>query len=78
MMKDELAVISQETLDILRCPFDRQSRLSLEETALVCQRCEARFPIREGLPSLLQDEAELPKGCTSRVQLPCQQSGETV
>jgi uncharacterized protein YbaR (Trm112 family) len=67
-------MISQETLDVLRCPMDPgNTRLEATETALVCQRCRVEFPIREGIPCLLIEEAVLPQGCASISQLPCQQ-----
>ena len=67
-------MIRPELLDILRCPYD-PSNTRLEETdgALVCTRCRLRFPIKEGIPCLLVEEAELPPGCESLQSLPCQQ-----
>jgi uncharacterized protein YbaR (Trm112 family) len=67
-------MISQELLEILRCPMDpsRTSRLNLEDNHLVCQRCRLKFQIKDGLPDLIVEEAELPPGCTSLNQLPCQ------
>jgi uncharacterized protein YbaR (Trm112 family) len=69
-------MISKELLDILRCPLDplRQARLEQEPVALVCQRCRLKFPIREGLPCMLVEEAELPPGAGSLQALPCQQT----
>lgn len=69
-------MISKELLDILRCPLDptRASRLDEEADALVCQRCRLRFPIKEGLPCMLVEDAQLPPGVTSLQALPCQQS----
>jgi uncharacterized protein YbaR (Trm112 family) len=42
------------------------------DNALVCQRCRLRFPIREGIPALLVEEAELPPGMNKVKDLPCQ------
>ncbi len=69
-------MISQELLDILRCPLDpsRAARLEEEGDALVCQRCRLRYPIKEGLPCMLVEEAQLPPGTASLQALPCQQS----
>jgi hypothetical protein len=39
--------------------------------ALQCLRCRLRFPIREGIPCMLVEEAELPAGCASLDDLPC-------
>jgi uncharacterized protein len=69
-------MITPETLAILRCPFDsrRETRLSLEEDVrLLCERCDVRFKIRDGLPNMVQEEAILPESCESTKQLPCQE-----
>ena len=67
-------MISQELLDILRCPLDpSQTRLTLEGDHLTCQRCRLLFRIKDGFPVLIVEEAELPPGCASVDQLPCQQ-----
>lgn len=66
-------MISQELLDILRCPLDpSHTRLSLEGDRLICQRCALRFKIKDGFPVLIAEEAELPSGCSDLAQLPCQ------
>jgi uncharacterized protein YbaR (Trm112 family) len=69
-------MISQELLDILRCPLDpaRASRLEQEADGLTCQRCRLKFPIKEGLPCMLVEESQLPPGAKSLRDLPCQQS----
>jgi uncharacterized protein YbaR (Trm112 family) len=45
-------------LDILVCPI---CKANLEyrkvETELVCKPCRLAFPIRDGIPIMLQDEA---------------------
>lgn len=66
-------MISQQLLDILRCPLDpSNTRLELNEGALICQRCRLKFPIEKGFPRMLVEEAELPPGCSSLRDLPCQ------
>lgn len=66
-------MISQELLDILRCPMDpSNTRLTLEGERLVCERCALKFKIKDGLPILVVEEAELPPDCPSLEQLPCQ------
>lgn len=68
-------MVTPETLALLRCPMDpkREAHLILEQdTRLLCGRCRLQFRIREGLPSLLIEEATLPDGCTHASQLPCQ------
>ena len=66
-------MISQELLDMLRCPLDPRTRLEATPEGLVCQRCRLKFPIKEGIPCMLVEEAELPPGCASLSALPCQQ-----
>ncbi|NOY81487.1 MAG: Trm112 family protein [Kiritimatiellaeota bacterium] len=56
-------MINKELLDILACPAceDRPPvRLSEDEAWLVCDRCDRRYPIRDGIPIMLVDEAVLP------------------
>jgi uncharacterized protein len=66
-------MISQELLDILRCPLSpSQTRLHLQTGGLVCERCALCFKIKDGFPILVVEEAELPQGCESLDQLPCQ------
>jgi uncharacterized protein YbaR (Trm112 family) len=66
-------MISQDLLEILRCPLDpSHTRLEAAENSLICQRCRVRFPVREGIPCMLIEEAELPAGCGSISALPCQ------
>ena len=66
-------MISPELLDILRCPMDpSHTRLSLHEDSLICQRCALKFKIKDGFPVMVVEEAELPPGCESLDQLPCQ------
>ena len=66
-------MISPELLEKLRCPMDpRDHRLSLEQDRLVCQHCGLKFRIKDGLPNMVVEEAELPPGCPSLDRLPCQ------
>jgi uncharacterized protein YbaR (Trm112 family) len=67
-------MISPELLEILRCPMDpgRKAHLLLEDNSLFCERCRLRFRIQDGFPVLVVEEAELPPGCESLSQLPCQ------
>lgn len=66
-------MISQELLDILRCPLDpSRTRLALEGDRLICERCRLLFRIKDGFPVLVVEEAELPPGCENLDQLPCQ------
>ena len=50
-------------LEILACPSEHHApvRLNHEDpaqaTELICVRCRSRFPIRDGIPVMLLDEA---------------------
>ena len=70
-------MISPDLLEILRCPLDpkREARLREEGDRLVCERCRLKFPIKDGFPVLVLEEAELPAGCESTSDLPCQREG---
>ena len=61
-------------LDSLRCPIDptRQSLLQRDRDQLVCEGCGVRYPVKNGIPVLIADEATLPAGCNSVATLPCQ------
>lgn len=66
-------MISQDLLDILRCPLNPSSaRLQLRDDHLECNRCALRFLIKDGFPILVVEEAALPPGCEDLSQLPCQ------
>ncbi len=66
-------MLSQDLLAILRCPLNpSRTGLVLENSQLVCTRCRLRFPIKDGFPVLVVEEAELPTGCENLSQLPCQ------
>lgn len=67
-------MISKELLDILRCPLDPTRSLEEEADGLVCQRCRLKYPIKNGLPCMLVEDAILPTGASSLQALPCQQS----
>jgi len=71
-------MISQELLDILRVHGSSRTRLTLEGEKLVCDRCRVHFKIKDGFPVLVIEEAELPPGCESIANLPCQQGTESV
>jgi uncharacterized protein YbaR (Trm112 family) len=68
-------MISPEFLEILRCPLNpSRTRLLPQDGKLVCERCALRFPVKDGFPRLVAEEAELPPGCESLADLPCQRT----
>jgi uncharacterized protein YbaR (Trm112 family) len=52
--------IDKELLEILACPVDKAPVL-LRDDRIVCTQCGRRYPVREGIPVMLIDEAELPE-----------------
>lgn len=65
--------MNPETLAMFRCPLDpSHARLDLTDAGLTCQRCRLVYPITEGIPRLLPEEAKLPDGCPNLADLPCQ------
>ncbi len=52
-------MIDKELLDILACPACKADVI-LEEAAarIACTACGRRYPIRDGIPVMLIDEAE--------------------
>jgi uncharacterized protein YbaR (Trm112 family) len=47
-------MISQDLLDILRCPLSpSNTRLRLHNDHLECERCALRFLIKDGFPILV-------------------------
>jgi hypothetical protein len=63
-------MISKELLEILCCPVG-QAPLKQEDGTLVCTKCGAVYPIKDGIPILLADEAQLPEGVDDITQLKC-------
>ncbi len=56
--------IDPDVLEIMRCPLTR-SRLTQQGDELVAEAGGLRYPIRDGIPVLLIDEAALPQGVSS-------------
>jgi len=53
--------IDKELLEILACPNCREAVEEREaESVIVCLGCGYRYPIRDGIPVMLVDEAEKP------------------
>jgi len=52
-------MIDPALLDILACPACKTA-VRLEGDRLVCVRCARRYPIRDGIPVMLIEEAEPP------------------
>ncbi len=63
-----------DLLQTLRCPIDpdRTALLVQERDQVVCQKCQVRFPVKQGIPVLIAAECDLPGDKTELSQLPCQ------
>lgn len=67
MAHETTQTLSPQVLAILRCPLTR-STLRLEGDSLVADIPEGaglRYPIKDGIPVLLMEEATLPEGIDS-------------
>ncbi len=53
-------MIDKELLDILACPLCK-TEVKLEDDKIVCTNCGRRYPVRDDIPVMLIDEAELPQ-----------------
>lgn len=50
--------IDPRLLEILACPCPQHAALEVVDAGLQCQHCRSVFPIRDGIPVMLLDEAE--------------------
>ena len=53
-------MIDKELLEILACP-ECKADVKLQNDKIVCTGCGRRYPIRDGIPVMLVEEAEAPK-----------------
>ena len=49
--------LDPDLLELLACPSDDHAPLREESGGLVCSFCASRFPISDGIPVLLIDDA---------------------
>jgi uncharacterized protein YbaR (Trm112 family) len=57
-------IVDPELLSILRCPLTR-SRLHQEGDFLIAEVGGLAYPVRDGIPVMLAEEARLPAGVAS-------------
>jgi len=69
--------IDRETLDLLVCPLTK-SKLRQESEFLVAEVGGLAYPIREGFPVMLVEEAKLPAGVASVEELRAKLKAEGV
>lgn len=53
-------MIDKELLEILACPLCK-TEVKLEGEKIVCTRCGRRYPIKDDIPIMLAEEAEMPE-----------------
>ena len=57
-MAEERATVDPKLLEILVCPVTKESlRYDAEKQELISDRAKLAFPIRDGIPIMLPDEA---------------------
>jgi uncharacterized protein YbaR (Trm112 family) len=52
------AALPTELLDILVCPLDK-AKVHPEGDRLVCEQCGRAYPVRDGIPIMIIEEAEM-------------------
>ncbi len=62
------SLVDPELLEILRCPLTR-SRLKPDGEFLVAEVGGLGYPVRDGIPVMLMEEARLPEGVASLAEL---------
>jgi uncharacterized protein YbaR (Trm112 family) len=68
-------MLNEELLTLLVCPMGK-APLRREADMLICTRCGTRFAIKDEIPDMLIEDAELPAGCASLADLECVKCGE--
>jgi uncharacterized protein YbaR (Trm112 family) len=61
---DTTVTLDPDLLKLLRCPITK-SKLRLEGSTLVAEVGGLKYPVRDGIPVMLPEEAELPAGVGS-------------
>lgn len=56
-MTNKEVSVPKELLDILVCPVDK-AKVHLQGDRLVCEQCGRAYPVRDGIPIMLEEEAE--------------------
>jgi len=64
MTTEKTNTVDSELLSILRCPLTR-SPLRQEGDFLIAEVGGLRYPVRDGIPVMLIEEAQLPSGVDS-------------
>ncbi len=68
-MSSNVDEIPQDLLDILVCPVDH-TKVHLEGQELICPECGRAYPVRDGIPVMLIDEARMTKPAADQEAAP--------
>ena len=68
-------MVSDELLALLVCPLGKAA-LRREGELLVCTRCGPSFAIRDAIPNMIIEEAQLPQDCPTMNDLACVRAGD--
>lgn len=68
-------MVNEELLALLVCPMGK-APLRREGDFLICTRCGPRFSIKDDIPNMLIEEAELPEGSVGLADLECVKAGD--
>jgi uncharacterized protein YbaR (Trm112 family) len=63
MPNEGAAGVPKDLLQILVCPVDR-AKVHPDGDWLVCEGCGRAYPVRDGIPIMLEEEAEM-RGTTA-------------
>lgn len=64
-------MIDPKILESLSCPLGKNPLKVVDENTLECTNCGLKFPVKDGIPVLLLDQATLPEGVSSISELKC-------
>jgi uncharacterized protein YbaR (Trm112 family) len=54
-------MIDDKLLEILACPVCKGDiEYDKENEKLICKNCKRKYPIKDGIPIMLEEKAELP------------------
>lgn len=67
-------MISEHFLSLLVCPMGK-APLKRDGDDLTCSHCGTRFSIRDDIPNMIIEEAQLPSGCSTLADLACVKEG---
>ena len=67
-------MLSDQFLALLVCPMGKVPLTRVGNT-LVCTQCNVRFSIKDDIPNMIVEEAELPPTCSCLADLECVKSG---